>query len=155
MKTHYAPAGEAADGRTAACNLQGVPAERLTADLDTVDCGNCLSSRPWRNDISQRDYREQYERFHGPGGFSDRAGTTTPASATTAPQARAAFRRVVSEELGRVADFARRGAGVDIILAARRSAEESITRQADNLVRLAIEEDRAAVAAAGGNGNGC
>jgi hypothetical protein len=131
---HYAP------GDSPACGLPDVPAERLTPDLDAVTCGNCLSSRAWRMDISSRDYKADYERFHGPAGFSDRSGQTTPASATTAPQARAALRRVIDAELSRVAGMARRGAGDDIILAARRNAEEAITRQADNLICLALAE---------------
>ena len=149
MKTHYAPGGEAADGRTAACNLQGVPAERLTADLDTADCGNCLSSLPWRNDVSQRDYREQYERFHGPGGFLDRAGQGTPASATTAPQALAALERVLAEELERVAMLARHGAGTDIITRAARDSARTVTAGAEQVIRLALAEAGDAATAAG------
>ena len=132
MKTHYAPKGDAA------CNLRGVPPERLTADLDAADCGNCLSSFPWRNDISQRDYREQYEKFHGPGGFLDRAGQTTPASATTAPQALAALERVLCEELERVAMLGRHGAGTDIITRAVRESARTVIAGADQVIRLAL-----------------
>lgn len=141
MAVHYSPAG------TASCGLLNVPAERLTADLDAASCGNCLSSRRWRMDSSVRSYKADYERFYGPGGFNDRAGQTTPASATTAPQARAALERVIGAELAGLAGKARRGAGADIITIACRSAAETLMRQADNLVRLAIAEDRAATAA--------
>lgn len=141
MKTHYAPGGEAADGRTAACNLQGVPAERLTADLDTADCGNCLSSLPWRNDVSQRDYREQYEKFHGPGGFLDRAAQTTPMSATTAPQSLAALARLVTGELERAARRGREGAGPDVLAAIVRDSARIIMAGTESVIRLALSEE--------------
>lgn len=140
MKIHYAPKGENGDGLTAACNLSGVPAERLTADLDAADCGNCLSSLPWRNDISQRDYREQYEKFHGPGGFLDRAGQSTPASATTAPQALAALERVLCEELERAAMLGRHGAGTDVIARAARESARTVMAGAEQVIRIALEE---------------
>lgn len=137
MAIHYSPAAGAA------CGLRDVPPGRLTADLDAADCGNCLTSRAWRDGVSQRDYKRDYERFHGPGGFLDRAGQTVPASATTAAQARAALEQVITGELGKVARYGREGAGGDIIAAAVRSSAERVMAQADALLRLALAEDRA------------
>jgi len=138
------------------CNLKGVPAERLTADLDAVTCGNCLSGLRWRNDMSQRLYAADYERFYGPGGFLDRAGQTAPASATTAPQARAALEKLVADEVARAARLGSRGAGSDIIAAAVRDAVRALMLGADACIRIAVGEwaDRSATAAGEGNGNG-
>lgn len=144
MKLHY-DSGRP-PGRPA-CGLRGVPPERVTDDPDQAGCGNCLSSLAWRNAVSQRDYREHYERFHGPGGFSDRAGQTTPASATSAPQARAALERVIGEELRKAAARGRDGAGDDRIAAMVGNAVRTLMTGADSFVRLALEEDRAATAA--------
>ena len=141
MKFHYS----AGDGTTA-CGLQDIPAARIAANLDAVDCGNCLSSLPWRNDVSQRDYREQYEKFHGPGGFLDRAAQTTPASATTASQALAALERVTVEELERVAMLARHGAGTDIITAAARESTRTVMAGAQQVIRLALAGEAATAA---------
>lgn len=137
MALHYAPAST---GGRASCGLRSVPAERLTDDLDAAGCGNCLSSLPWRSDKSRRDYKADYERFYGPGGFLDRAGQTTPASATTAPQARAAMERVVKEELERVAAMGVNGAGANVLMVAVRSSAELLMRSADLLVRHAVSE---------------
>jgi hypothetical protein len=134
---HYASGGESA------CGLKGVPAERLTADLDAVSCGNCLSGRRWRNDISQRDYKASYERFYGPGGFLDRAGQTTPASATTASQARTALEELVAREVVRAARFGSQGAGSDVIAAAVREAVRTVMNGADSCTRLALAEAEA------------
>lgn len=131
---HYAPEG------AAECNVRNVPAERLTNDLDAVSCGNCLSGRAWRNDISVRDYKRDYERFYGPGGFLDRAGQTTPASSTTAPQARAALEELVREKLDRLARHGLEGAGDDILAAARRAAAETVMAGVDACIRLAVSE---------------
>jgi len=122
------------------CNLKGVPAERLTADLDAVTCGNCLSGLRWRNDMSQRLYKADYERFYGPGGFLDRAGQTAPASATTAPQARAALERLVADEVEKAARLGSQGAGSDVITRTVRDAIRSVMLGADACIRLACAD---------------
>ncbi len=144
---HYSPGAE--PGKSA-CGLPGVPQERLTADLDAVKCGNCLASLPWRNDMSQRLYKADYERFYGPGGFNDRAGQTTPTSATTAVQARAALEKRVADEIAKVTRLGSQGAGTDIIACAVRDAVRTIMLGADACIRLAVADK----AAEGGNGNG-
>jgi hypothetical protein len=130
---HYTP--ETGAGK-AACGLPEVPAERLTADLDAVTCGNCMSGLPWRNDMSQRLYRADYERFYGPGGFLDRAGQTTPASSTTAVQARAALEKRMGDEAARVAGFGSQGAGRDVIAQVIREAVRTVMLGADACIRL-------------------
>ena len=134
---HYGPG--TAPGK-AACGLPEIPPERLSADLDAVSCGNCLSSLPWRNDMSQRLYRGDFERFYGPGGFNDRAGQTTPASATTAVQARAVLERQVRAEIAKVADLGSRGAGADVTACAVRDAVRAVLLAADSCIRLAVAD---------------
>lgn len=141
---HYSPGSEPGP---AACGLQAVPPERLTADLDAVTCGNCLSGLPWRNDMSQRSYKRDYERFYGPGGFLDRAGQTAPASATTAPQARAALERLIEDEAAKAARLGSQGAGSTVIARAVRDAARAIANGADHCIRLALAD--AGTAAAG------
>jgi hypothetical protein len=136
---HYGP--DALLGAVA-CGLPGIAPERLTADLDPVTCGNCLSGLRWRNDMSQRLYKGDYERFYGPGGFLDRAGQTTPASATTAPQARAALERQVADEVARVGRLGSQGAGSDVIAAAVRETVRTVMIGADHCIRLALVEAR-------------
>ena len=130
-------------GKTA-CGLPEVSPERLTCDLDAVSCGNCLSGLPWRNDMSRREYKADYERFHGPGGFTDRAGQTTPASATTAVQARAALEKLVADEAAKVAELGLVGAGLSVIDRAVRDVVRSIMLGADACIRLAVAETEAA-----------
>jgi hypothetical protein len=142
---HYNPGGEPGPS---ACNLPAVPPERLTADLDEVTCGNCLSGLRWRNDMSQRTYKADYERFYGPGGFLDRAGQARPASATTAPQARAALEKQVAEEAAKVAGLGSQGAGSEIIARAVRDAVRTVMAGVDACIRLDIAEG--AATAAGG-----
>lgn len=139
---HYSPGTE--PGKSD-CGLPAVPPERLTADLDAVTCGNCMSGLRWRNDMSQRLYKADYERFYGPGGFLDRAGQTAPASATTAVQARAALEKRVADELARVADFGSRGAGADVIARAVRDAVRAVMLGADACIRLAVADKAAEV----------
>lgn len=134
---HYSPG--AAPGKSD-CGLPAVPPERLTADLDAVTCGNCLSGLRWRNDMSQRLYKADYERFYGPGGFLDRAGQTTPASATTAPQARAAMDQRCAAELARIAGMVRAGAGDDVVSVAVRNSVHTIMTSVDALVRHAVKD---------------
>lgn len=145
MAIHYSPASGAG---SAACGLRGVPAERLTADLDAADCGNCLASRGYRGDVSQRIYKRDYERFYGPGGFLDRAGQTTPASATTVAQARAALEQRIAGEVGKAARRGREGAGDDVIATAVRESVRTVMAGADALLRLALAEDRVAATVA-------
>jgi hypothetical protein len=141
---HYAPAGESA------CSLKGVPADRLTADLDAVTCGNCMSGLRWRNNMSQRLYKADYERFYGPGGFLDRAGQMTPASATTASQARAALEKRIADEVAKVGRLGSQGAGSDIIARAVLDAVRAIANGTDHCIRLALAE---AATAAGEEGS--
>jgi hypothetical protein len=148
---HYSAGTE--PGETA-CNLPGVPPERLTADLDAVKCGNCLASLRWRNDMSQRHYKGDYERFYGPGGFNDRAGQTTPASSTTAPQARAALEKQAEDAVTAVARLGSQGAGSDVIARAVRDAVRTVMLGADACIRIAVADKSAATAAGEENGNG-
>lgn len=145
---HYGP--DALLGAVA-CGLPGIAPgiapERLAADLDAVTCGNCMSSLPWRNSMSQRLYRGDYERFYGPGGFLDRAGQTTPASSTTAPQARAALERQAADEVAKAARLGSQGAGSDVIAVAVREAVRTVMLGADHCIRLALAEAGAAVPA--------
>jgi hypothetical protein len=138
---HY---GIGSEPRKSDCGLPSVPPERLTADLDAVTCGNCMSGLRWRNDMSQRLYRGDYERFYGPGGFLDRAGQTTPASSTTAVQARAALEKQVADEVAKVARYGSQGAGSDVIAQAVREAVRTVMLGADSCIRLAVGEVGAA-----------
>ncbi len=143
MTIHYSRASSTG---MVACGLRDDRVERSTADLDAVDCGNCLTSRAWRNDISQRNYKGSYERFYGPGGFLDRAGQTTPQSATTAAQSRAALEQLIAGEVGKAARLGREGAGDDVIAAVVRESVRRVMAGTDVLLRLALAEDRAATA---------
>jgi hypothetical protein len=141
---HYRASGE--EGKSD-CNLSGIAPQRLTADLDAVSCGNCLSGLRWRNDMSQRLYKADYERFYGPGGFNDRAGQTTPASSTTAPQARAALEKQAEDTVTAVARLGSQGAGSDVIARAVRDAVRTVMLGADACIRIAVADKSAATAA--------
>lgn len=134
---HYSPGGKPGDG--SACGLPGSRVE-LTVSLDAVTCGNCMSGLRWRNDMSQRHYKAEYERFYGPGGFLDRAGQTTPTSATTAPQSRAALEKQVADEMAKLARLGSQGAGSDVIARAVRDAVRTVMLGTDHCIRLALAD---------------